>query len=179
MRPYHGLSCSWSSLSDEVCSLSALTWKLSEEHLCSFATPGEHSTTPCRWTRSVARVFDRPCHQWSNYTIHQHTYHGYSPDDKIRCRYNPWLLPPGSTVDAGSSLAAFDTLCVVFGLRTPPSARSATGKRYLLSAREESMNSNCSASDSMRWSPYRSAIVSLADWIKWDVTLSTCARTRY
>jgi hypothetical protein len=40
---------------------------------------------------------------------------------------------------------------VGFGPRTPPPTRSATGKRYLLSARRESMNSKRSAADSKRW----------------------------
>jgi len=40
------------------------------------------------------------------------------------------LLQPGSKVDAGHSLAAFDTLCIGFGPHTPLSTRSAKGKRY-------------------------------------------------
>jgi len=82
-------------------------------------------------------------------------------------------------VDAGHLLAAFNTLCVGFGPCTLPSIHSATGKRYLLFARRQSMNSKCSASDSKRWRSYSSAILSLADRIKWDLTLSTCARTCY
>jgi len=87
------------------------------------------------------------------------------------------LSQRGSKVDPGHSFAAFDTLCVGFGPRTPPSTRSAKGKRYLLSVRRESMNSERSALDSNRWRSYSSAILSLPDWIKWDLTLSTCART--
>jgi hypothetical protein len=57
----------------------------------------------------------------------------------------------GRTVDAGHSLAAFDCLCVGIGLHTPPSKHSASGKRYLLSARRESMDLKRSASDSQLW----------------------------
>jgi len=89
------------------------------------------------------------------------------------------LLPPGSEVKARHLLAAFDTLCVGFGPRTPPSTLSGKGKRYLLSARRESMNPKCSALDSKRWKSYCSAILSLADWIQWDKTWSTCAQTWY
>ena len=127
----------------------------------------------------MARVYDHLCLQSWNYKIHQHTYHGDSPNDKIWCRYTPGLLPPGSQVDAGHSLAAFDTLCVGFGPHTPPSTHSATGKRYLLPARRESMNSKGSALDS-KWSrSHSSALLSVADWIEWDLTWSTGARTRY
>jgi len=107
------------------------------------------------------------------------TYRGYLPNDKIWCRYTAGLLPPGSIVDAGHLLAAFDTLCVRFGPRTPPSTCSAKGKRYLMSARRESMNSKRSALDSKWWRSHSSAILSHADWLKWDLTLSTCARTWY
>jgi len=151
MHSYHHHSCSWSGLSDQVCPLSALTWTLSHEHHCSFATPREHSAMRCWYTWSVATVYDRPCHQSWNYKIHQHTYRGNSTDDKIWCRLTPGLLPPGSKVDAGHSLAAFDSLCVGFGLRTPPSTCSATGTRYILFARRESMNSKRSVADSKRW----------------------------
>jgi hypothetical protein len=82
-------------------------------------------------------------------------------------------------VDASHSFAAFDSLCVGFGPRTPPSTHSEIRQRYLLSARRESMNSKRSAADSMRWRSSCSARFSLADWIKWDLTLSTCARTWY
>jgi len=48
MRSYHGPSSRWSISSDQVCPLSALTWTLSDEHLCSFATPREHGAMRCR-----------------------------------------------------------------------------------------------------------------------------------
>jgi len=89
------------------------------------------------------------------------------------------LCPPGSEVDAGHLVAAFDSLYVGLGLCTPPSTCSATGKRYWLSARKESMNSKRSSSNSKMWRSYCSPLLSLANWIKWDLTLSTCARTCY
>ena len=52
-------------------------------------------------------------------------------------------------------------------------------KRYLLSARRESMNSKHSAADSKRWRSWSSAMLSLADWIEWGLTLLTCAWTWY
>jgi len=179
MRSYHRDSCNWSSSSNQVCLLSALTWKLSDEHHWSFATPRENGGTRCRKIWSVARVYDHPCCQSWNYQIHQHTHPSYSSDDEIWCRYTPGLLPPGSEVDAWHLLAAFDTLCVGFGLRTLPSTHSATGKWYLLSTRRESMNSKHSALDSKRWGSHSSAILSLADWINWGITISTCAQTWY
>jgi len=39
------------------------------------------------------------------------------------------------------------------------------------------MNSQHSALDSKQWRSYSSATLSLADWIEWNVTLSTRART--
>ena len=48
MRSYHRHSCNWRSWSDQVCPLSAWTWKLSDEHLCSFVIPGEHGAIRCR-----------------------------------------------------------------------------------------------------------------------------------
>jgi len=151
MCAHHHRSCSWSSSSDQVCPLSALTWKLSEEHLCSFATPGDHSATRCRKPLSVAEVYDRPCHQSWNQEMHQHTYCSNSPDDKIWCISTLGLLLQGSKVGSGHSVAAFKTLCVGFGPRTPPSTCAATGKSYLLSARRESMNSKHSVLDWKRW----------------------------
>jgi len=44
---YHH-SLSWIRWSDQVCPCSTLTWKLLDEHLGSFATPGEHGATWCR-----------------------------------------------------------------------------------------------------------------------------------
>jgi len=163
-------ACSWSSSSDQVCPLSGLTWKLSDEHLCSVPTSGEHGATRCGWTWSVARVFHCPCHQSWNDKVHQHTYCDYSPEDTIQCWYTLRFLPPGSTVDAGHLFGAFNSLCVGFGPYTPPSIPFTTGKRDLLSARRESMNSTCSALDSKRWRWSSYAISSIADWIKWDVT---------
>jgi len=151
MWSYHRHSCVWSSSSDQVCPHSALTWKLSDDQLCSFATPGEHGATRCMLTWSVARVYNHPCRESWNYKIHQHTYCRYSPDDKIWCRYTAGLLPPGSKVDASHSLSASDSLCVGLGPRRPPSTCSATGRRYSLSARKESMNSKCSAADPKWW----------------------------
>jgi len=78
MRSYDHHSCSWRSSSDQVCPLSAMTLKLSDEHLCSFATPGELGATRSKWTWSVVRVYDRPCRQSCNYIIHQHAFHCYS-----------------------------------------------------------------------------------------------------
>jgi len=71
------------------------------------------------------------------------------------------------------------TLCVGFGRRTPPSTRSATGRRYLQSATRESIHSKRSAADSKWWRSSSSSMLSLADWMKWDLTLLTCARTWY
>ena len=82
-------------------------------------------------------------------------------------------------MDTAHLLAAIDTVCVEFGPCTPPSTFSATGKRYLLSARRESMNSKRSTLDSKRWRSYSSAIWSLADYMKWDSTSSTCVRSWY
>jgi len=111
--------------------------------------------------------------------MHLHICRSYSPDDTTWCRWTAGLPPQGSKVDAGHSLAAFETLSIGFGPCTPPSTRSATGNRYLLSARRESMNSKCSALDSKRWRSYSSALLSLTVCIQWDLTLSTCARTWY
>jgi hypothetical protein len=127
----------------------------------------------------VATVYDRPCRQPCNYKIHHHTDRSYSPDDKIRFRYSLGLVPPGSKVDSGNFLAAFDTLCIGFGPYTPPSTHSDTGKRYILSARRETLKSIRSALDSKRWRSYCPAIWSLADGMIWDITLSACARTWY
>jgi len=44
-RSYHCHSCSWSSLCDQICLLSALTWTLSDAHHCSCTTPREQGTT--------------------------------------------------------------------------------------------------------------------------------------
>ena len=54
-------------------------------------------------------------------------------------------------VDASHSLSAFDYLCVGLGPGTPPSTCSATGKRYLLTGKSESMNSKRSTADSQWW----------------------------
>jgi len=151
MHSYHRHSCSWGSLSDQVCPLSALTSMLSHEHLGSLATPREHGAMQCRSTWSVARVNDRACRQSWNYKIHPRTPCGYSPDDEFWCRSPPGLLLAGSKLDPGHLLAAFDSRCVGFGPRTPPSTCSAAGKRYLLSARMESMDPTHSALDSKRW----------------------------
>jgi len=91
----------------------------------------------------------------------------------------PALHLPGSRVDAGHLLAAFDNLCIWFGLHTPPSTHSATGIKYLLSARRESMNSKHCVSDSKCWRSSSSAMLSLAGWIGWDLTLLTCAQSWY
>jgi len=48
-----------------------------------------------------------------------------------------------------------------------------------MSPRRESIKSKRSALDSKRWRTYSSAILSLADWSKWDLTLLTCSRTWY
>ena len=151
MRCFHRHSCSWSSSSSQVCPLSALTWKLADEHLCSFATPQEHGITRCRWTWSVARVYDSPCCQSWNYKIHQHTYLGYLPDDDIWYRLTQGLCPPECKVDVGHSLAAFEYLCIRFWPQMTPSTHSATANRYILSATGESLNSKHSASDSTQW----------------------------
>ena len=82
-------------------------------------------------------------------------------------------------MDAGHLLAAFDSLGIGFGLYTLPSTHSAAGKRFLLSAREESMNSKCSGSDSKRWRSQSSVMLSLADSIQWDLTLLSGAQTGY
>jgi len=110
MRSYHHNSCSWSSSSDQVGQLPALTWKLLQEHLCSLATPGEHRAMWCRYPWSVARVYDRPWHQLWNYKIYQHTYRSDSLDDTIWCTWSQGFLPQGSNMDAGHSLGAFDSL---------------------------------------------------------------------
>jgi len=47
MRSYHHHSWGWRSSSNQVCLLSALTWKLLDEHLCTFPTPGEHGAMRC------------------------------------------------------------------------------------------------------------------------------------
>jgi hypothetical protein len=125
MQSYHLDSCSWSSTSDQVCLLSAVTWKLSDENLCSFATPLEHGPMWCRQTWSVARVYNCPCGQSWNYKFHSHTYCGYSHNNVIRRRYTGGLLPPGSKVDAGHSLAAVDVFSIRFGQCTPPFTHSA------------------------------------------------------
>jgi hypothetical protein len=179
MGYFHRYLCNWSSLSNQLCRLSALTWKLLDEYLWSFATPGEHGATWCRETQSVPIIYNRPHGRLQNFKIPQHTYRSCSPDDKIYCRSTPELLPPGNNAYAGHSLAAFDTLCFGFGLRTPPSTLSATGKRYLLSTRKKSTNSKCSALDTKKCKSWTSAMLSLVDWIKWDVSLWTCARTLY
>jgi len=175
----HRHSSGWSSSSDQVCPLSAFTWKLSDEHHGSSGTPGEHGVMRCRYTWSMARVYNRPCCQAWNYKIHQHTYSGYSPDYQIECRWNQGLPPPGRKVEAGNSLAAFDTLCVCFGLHTPSSTRCTTGETYLLSAKRESMNSIYSALDSTQGGSKSTAMFPLADCIKWDLTILTCAWTSY
>ena len=127
----------------------------------------------------MARVFDRLCQHWWNYKIQQHTYRGYSPDDKIWCSSTVRLLPQGSKVEAGHSFAAFDTLCIGFRPRTPPSTRSDEENTHLLSGRQESMKSKHCALDSKQWRSSCCAILSLADWIKLDLNLSTCAWTWY
>jgi len=179
MRFYHCHSCNWSNLSDQICPVSALIGKLSDEHLWCFATPGEYSATQCRQSWLVVRVYDCPFRKSCNYKIHQHTDRSYSPDDTIWYRSTVGLLLRRSIVDTGRSLAAFDSLCIRFAPCTPPATHPATGTRYSLSATREWMNSKCSAADSMRWRSYTSTMLSLADWTKWDLTLLTCVWTWY
>jgi len=113
------------------------------------------------------------------YKIHQHTHRSYSPNNDIWSRWAPGLFPAGSTVDSGHSSAALVALCDRFGPHTPPSTGSAMGKRYVWSGRRELMNPKRSASDTKQWRLYSSDMLSLADWIEWDLTLSNCARTWY
>jgi hypothetical protein len=127
----------------------------------------------------MARVSDHPCRQSWNYWTKWHTFRVHAPDDSMWYIYPPGLLPPEMNVDAGHLLGAFDTLCIGFGQCTPPPAHSGTGKRYPLCTRRESMNSKCSVLDSKRWRSLRFGILSLADWIRLALTLSTCARTWY
>jgi len=80
---YNDCSCSWSSSRGHVCLHSALTWKLLEEDLCAFATPGEYRARRCRKTWTEARGYDRPCRCSWNDEILQHTKPSYSPDEKF------------------------------------------------------------------------------------------------
>jgi hypothetical protein len=114
-----------------------------------------------------------------NYKIHHYTYHGYSPNEQIWCRNPGILVWSECTVYAAHSLAAFNTSCVVRVRRTSPSSHSATLKTFWLSPRRESRNSKRSASDSKWWRSYSSAVLSLADWMKWDVTVPSCTQSWY
>jgi len=61
------------------------------------------------------RVYDRPCCSLWNYKRHHVTYSSYSPHDIIGCKSTAGFLQPGSRVDSGHVLAAFDSLCIGFG----------------------------------------------------------------
>jgi hypothetical protein len=104
-----------------------------------------------------------PDWKWQSGTVANTSNRSYSPNGKDWCTKTPRLHQPGSNVDADHLLTAFNSLCIGFGPHTPPCICSATGWRSLLSARNESTNSNRSASDSSQWRSLCSSMLSLTD----------------